>query len=99
MNSAPVHAVGMSWYLAEDFAEIKALMEDPQNFHATYSEWLKQAEKREQTELGKGVRVYRALIRPAEFREWCRLHSQKLNAEGRTNYASWVAAQEYAAGR
>lgn len=99
MNSSQVHAAGMVWYLAEDFDEIKALMEDAHTLHRTYTEWLQAAERGEQAQVAKGLRVYRAVIRPDEFRDWCRTRSLKVDAKARQQYASWFAAKEYSEGR
>lgn len=99
MNTQPIHATGMVWYLAEDFSEIKALMEDGHTLHRTHAEWQLAAEKGEQRARAKGGHVYRAIVRPAEFSAWCKARGLRINADARNQFASAFAAQEYRAGR
>jgi hypothetical protein len=99
MESAPANAIGMVWYLAEDFDEIQAMMGDGHGLHRTYAEWKTAAEAGEKRVSTNGGRVYRAIIRPAEFRAWCEARGVKLDANARNDFASQFAAQEYRAGR
>jgi hypothetical protein len=99
MNTKPINAIGMVWYLAEDFGEIKALMEDGHRLHRTYAEWQRAAEQGEQAMRTKGVRVYRAMLRPAPFKAWCVARGLNVDAKARNQFASEFASQEYRAGR
>lgn len=99
MKTPDVHAVGMAWYLAQDYAEIKALMKDAHLLHRTHAEWQLAAEQGEQKLRANGVRVYRAIVRPTEFRLWCSARSLDIDAQARQQFASEFAAQEYRAGR
>lgn len=94
-----IQATGMVWYLAEDFTAIKALMEDGRVLHKTFSEWKAAAEHGESSFQAKGGRVYRAILRPAEFKAWCAAKGLKLNAHARNQFASEFALNEYRAGR
>jgi hypothetical protein len=99
MTSLPIQATGMVWYLAEDFGEIKTLMEDGHKLPGTYAAWKLKAEAREKFFSGQGVLVYRAILRPAEFRAWCLARGINLNAKSRQDFAAWFAAQTYQAAR
>lgn len=99
MNTQPIAATGMVWYLAEDFDEIKALMQDPHTLHRTHAEWQRAAEKGEQSFCANGGRVYRAVLRPAPFKAWCNARGLNIDAKARNQFAAEFAAQEYRAGR
>lgn len=94
-----VQATGMVWYQAEDFTAIKAMMEDGHVLHDTHAGWKAAAENGERSFQAKGGRVYRAVIRPAEFKAWCEAKGLKLNAHARNQFASEFALNEYRAGR
>lgn len=98
-NSHPIRATGMVWYEAQDFDRIKSIMEDGHVLHRTYAEWKAAAEMGEKRMRRDGVRVYRAIINPSAFTDWCNARGLKLNADSRNQFASWHAAQEYRAGR
>lgn len=99
MKTPDVHAIGMAWYLAEDYAEIKTLMKDGHLLHRTHSEWQRAAEQGEKKMRADGVRVYRAILRPAEFNAWCTARGLDIDAGARQQFAAAFAAQEYRAGR
>lgn len=99
MNSSAIQATGMVWYLPEDFEQIKTLMKDGHTLYRTHAEWQRAAEKGEQLMRAKGVRVYRAILRPAAFKDWCSARGLDVDAHGRQQFASWFAANEYRAGR
>lgn len=99
MNTQTVQAAGMVWYLAEDFSEIKSLMVDGHLLHGTHAEWQRAAEQGEQRLRAQGVRVYRAILRPAAFRDWCRARGLNVDAKARNAFANEVAKNEYMAGR
>lgn len=89
----------MVWYLAEDFEQIKALMKDGHALHRTHAEWQRAAEQGEQRARAQGVRVYRAIVRPAAFKFWCEARGLDIDAKARNTFANEVAMQEYSAGR
>jgi len=91
---AVVRAVGMSWYRAEDYRRILEIMEDADKLHSTYDQWLKAAERGERELKGKGHIVIRAMLDPDQFTAWCREKGLKRDAQARTQFASWFAAQQ-----
>lgn len=99
MKSSAIQATGMVWYLPEDFEQIKALMTDGHVLHRTHAEWQRAAEQGEQRMRASGVRVYRAILRPAAFKAWCDARGLNVDADGRQAFASWFAANEYREGR
>lgn len=93
-----VELIGMVWYEAETFEEARLLMEDRDRLPRTYAEWKLKAEAGEQNSAGKAHLVVRATLRPQEFVQWCARHGQHINAQGRTAFANWVAAEKYRGG-
>jgi hypothetical protein len=99
MNTSRIQAAGMVWYLAEDFSQIKSMMKDGHLLHRTHAEWQLAAEQGEQRMRAQGVRVYRAIVRPAEFKAWCAARGLDIDAKARNQFANEFAAQEYRNGR
>jgi hypothetical protein len=91
MTAKAIRAAGMSWYRAEDYGRILAIMEDADELPSTYDQWRRGAERGERELKGRGHVVIRAMIDPEEFPAWCRKKGLKLDAHGRTTFASWVA--------
>lgn len=90
-----IRVVGMVWYSAQDFDEIKAMMKDGHKLHRTYAEWQQAAEQGERTLGGQGNLVVRAHLVPDAFCEYCRVHGLDLDAHGRNHFANWVARQAH----
>jgi hypothetical protein len=89
---AVVRSLSLS-YRAEDYGRILEIMEDADKLHQTYDQWLKAAELGERELKGKGHVVIRAMLDPDEFTAWCLEKGLKLDAEGRKQFASWVASR------
>lgn len=88
-----VSVIGMTWYLEEDFEEIKRLMTDGHTLHRTYSEWLKAATTGEEQQRRTGITVVRAIIRPTEFKQWCQSQGLNLDSKARMAFANHYARQ------
>ena len=99
MKQTPVQATGMVWYLPEDFEAIKAMMVDGHVLHATHTQWQAAAENGERQLRTQGARVYRAILRPEDFKAWCERNNLKPNASARNQFASEFAYREMQAGR
>jgi hypothetical protein len=94
MTAKAIRAAGMSWYRAEDYGRILEIMEDADKLPPTYDQWRRGAERGERELKGRRDVVIRAMIDPDEFPAWCREKGLKLDADGRTTFASWVAYQQ-----
>lgn len=85
--------VGMCWYSAEHFLQLRTMFEDGDKLHKTYEEWLSAAELgRKHLESG-GTRVVCVDLDPDVFPKWCHENGMTLNAQARTAYANWMAHQ------
>lgn len=86
--------IGMAWYRPEDYEAILRIMEDRNRLFDTYEEWLRSAEKGEQSMRLQGCVIVRAYIDPVTFPQWCLDTGHKLDAKARMDYANLISAQE-----
>lgn len=82
---------GIAWYLPGDYGQARALMADADSLPETFAEWLRRAEEAERKMQDSGHRVVRAILDPFEFSIWCRDNGAAADADGRAQFASWVA--------
>jgi hypothetical protein len=88
-----VRIVGIPWYDADDFDELRKLFDDRDVLHGTHREWLAAATGLERQLMAQGYRVVRGKIKPKEFDEWCAAKGLKRDAEARNEFASLIAAK------
>ncbi len=93
MNQPQVQVLGMVWYLEEDFQEAKQLMADSHTLHDTYTQWHKAATAGEQHSRAAGIHVVRAIIKPAEFKQWCEQRGLNIDSKARNAFANHIAMQ------
>ena len=86
------------WYEAADYAEIKALMVDGQQLPGTYMRWRLQAMATDERLVAEGDVVFRAVLKPAEFRAYCADHDRAPDAETRDEFAMRAALLAYREG-
>lgn len=95
MTQLPIRAVGIPWYRREDYARVRKLFKDGDQFPATFDHWLKAAEKTKQVYEADGYIVLKAYIDPSTFPVWCKTRGLDIDANARTEFGSWFAAQAY----
>lgn len=83
--------LGLPWYDACDWEQIKAIMEDGHSLASTYGKWHADAKELEEALRGEGYAVVRAHIRPVDFVAWCKANGHQVNAKGRNAFAGWCA--------
>ncbi|MDP3417879.1 hypothetical protein [Falsiroseomonas sp.] len=88
-----VSAVGMAWYRAETFAEVRASMADAEKLPATFEKFLYAAMKGEEKLRRAGHAVIRVYLDMDEFPAFCRARGLNVDAKGRMEYAAHVAHQ------
>ncbi len=91
--SMPVSAVGIVWYRRENYAACLAVMADRHLLPKTFDEWLRAAEEGVERLRTQGHTVHKVQIDPIEFKKWCIASGKNVDASGRTEYASWMAAK------
>ncbi|MDD2686562.1 MAG: hypothetical protein PHY62_10420 [Gallionella sp.] len=80
--------VGLTWYTAETWAQIRATAIDPDCFETSFEKWKTMAVKARCEFQRSGVRALECRIVPEEFFAWCTQHSQENNATSRAEFVS-----------
>lgn len=89
----PSKIVGLPWYKAENFLQLRSLFDDSSLIQSTYAEWMKSAEVitgRFHREGRKTVRIDMDLV---EFPRWCAEKGIRLNGASRCAYADHVVGE------
>jgi len=96
-----LHAVGLPWYEPETYDRVCALMSDKDRMFSTYASWLAAAQRTEDQMRRQGHSTVRVVLDLEQFPAWCTANRPGLDidAEARTQYASFIAAQQYRAGQ
>lgn len=92
--SQPKMLAAQCWYAAEQYAEIKAAMEDGHLLPGLYAHWLEGAEQREEQARAKGATVVRVPFDLGEFRRFCAHFRVPLNSDTRAKFAAIKASQD-----
>ena len=88
-----ISAVGMAWYRAEPFGDVRAMMTDAEKLPATFEKFLYAAMKGEEKLRRAGHAVIRVHLDADEFPAFCRARGLDVDAHGRMEYAAFVAAR------
>lgn len=80
--------VGITWYTAETWAQVKAAATDPERFEESFAEWEAVAVKARRDFQRSGVTAIEFQIIPQDFFAWCTLHCKENNAEARAEFVS-----------
>ena len=91
-STQPVRTVGIAWYRAQDYGQIRRIMADAAGFPATYREWREASERLESDLKRRGHVVLRAIVDPEIFPVWCKARGLNIDGEARTRFASEVVA-------
>ena len=88
------HAIGMVWYLREDYGRIVEIMEDGEQFPPNFDAWLGLAEMLESKFSECGLPVIRVTIEPETFLAWRVARGLPADAALRDLFASEYAFQQ-----
>lgn len=91
MNQIPLRVIGMAWYRREDYAHLRKLFEDGRNLPLTFDKWLKRAKLGKERLERQGAIVEKVYIDPEAFPRWCAERGLHIDANGRTQYAAFMA--------
>jgi hypothetical protein len=86
--------IGIPWYRQDDYERLRAMFKDGWKLPDTFDDWLASAQAKQDELAWRGELVERAYIDPKTFPEWCRLHHQEMDEEGRMAYANECAASK-----
>jgi hypothetical protein len=80
--------VGIAWYSAASWAEVKDTAADPECFEASFPAWEAMAISARRELQRSGVRAIECPIVPQDFFAWCELNSRVNNAAARAEFVS-----------
>ncbi|MBU1425253.1 MAG: hypothetical protein KKH12_10610 [Gammaproteobacteria bacterium] len=80
--------IGVTWYNAETWAQVKAAATDPERFEDSFQKWEAMAIKARREFQRSGVRAIECQIIPEEFFEWCAQNNQENNSTSRAEFVS-----------
>jgi hypothetical protein len=90
MNS---QGIAIPFFTEAQWIAARSVMEDGANFHDSYAEFVQLVVNKEVELRAQGKNTIRIHIDPQLFAHWCRLNGRKVNAESRSIFAAWKAAQ------
>lgn len=79
---------GVTWYIEETWAQVKASASDPERFEESFPEWEAMAISALSKLRSSGVRAVEFHIIPQELFAWCALNSKVNNAASRAEFVS-----------
>jgi len=95
MERIGISARSMLWFNnAAQYMEYMAIFEDAHLMSPTYAHWKKRATDAFESLRRSGITVVKVQASAHEFKAWCSSHAIGLNAEGRTEFATFKAAQQ-----
>jgi hypothetical protein len=80
--------VGLTWYNAETWAEVKASASDPECLEDSFPAWEKMAVQARRELQRSGVRAVECHIVPQDFFAWCAAHGKVNNAAARAEFVT-----------
>lgn len=80
--------IGVTWYTAETWAQVKATATDPACFEDSFEKWKAMAVAARRNFQRSGVMALECQIVPEEFFAWCVANQQENNSTARGEYVS-----------
>ncbi len=80
--------VGVAWYSAAEWAQLRAIAPDADKLEATYDEWVAVAEKGLRDLRSAGLAPERVPVRLDLLRAWCDARGRRPDAAARAEYAA-----------
>jgi len=79
-------AVAIGWYSLQDWQRLKRVAADSEVLHATYLEWVEEAERTVATLRVAGTMVEKLEVDLEELEEWCRTRSLENTSANRARF-------------
>ena len=80
--------VGLTWYNADTWLQVKATAIDPERFENSFPEWENMANKARRELQRSGARAIEFQVIPQEFFDWCVSNNKLNSAESRAEFVS-----------
>lgn len=92
-HDPPQMVIGVAWYLAKDWDDMRDLCSDRDEMHGSFEAWQRAAKQTERTLTAEGRTIVRVTIDPAEFAGWCAVRGRSMNGEARAEFVTEKARQ------
>lgn len=93
-----LQGIGIPFFSQTEWEKAKRLMEDANNFHDTYPEFVQAVENSERDLRSQGIACIRVNLVMDDFIPWCKRLGCKVDSKARSHYAA-MRAQELDIGR
>ncbi len=80
--------IGLTWYTADTWAEVKSTATDPECFEKSFEAWKAMAVSFRRELQRTGVHAVECQIIPHVFAKWCALNNQENNSTSRSEFVS-----------
>ena len=87
--------LGMAWYQADQWDELRAVSADVDDLESTYEEWLAFAERKLSQLRAKGVILEKVPVDLDELVQWCESEGVKVDGRSRANFAAHKVRLQY----
>ena len=92
-HDPPEMVIGVAWYLAKDWDDMRSLCSDRDEMHESFGAWQRSAKQTERTLKAEGHTIVRVTIDPAEFAGWCAVRGRSMDGEARAEFVTEKARQ------
>jgi hypothetical protein len=78
--------MGIAWFKAEQWNQLRSISIDKENIDETYSQWLKTTRKSLSKRRLQGMHVHKVLIDVDELQAWCADEKCPIDADARIRF-------------
>lgn len=89
-----LQGIAIPFFTETQWIAARAVMEDGHTFHDSYADFVQRVVQAETKLRAEGKATIRVNIDPVLFPQWCRANARKVNAESRSLYAAFFAANQ-----
>ncbi len=82
-----VKQIDVPWFRPSEYADIRAAVDDAEDMHSTYAEWLKAATDGCNRLIAEGFAVNKVDFDLELFLAWCRWKNAKVDTNARSQFA------------
>jgi len=89
-----MNSVGMPWYTADSWAQLRAVADDHADLVETVEEYEQKAERLIRQFAAQGIAVEKVLIDIDALVRWCRREGYRIDQKGRAAYGAMLLASK-----
>ena len=89
--------VGVGWYSPSQWARLRQVSADPDQFEQTYMEWLTTYERTTRDLAAQGMSLREVPVDVGELEKWCHERNKPIDGDARAEYVLEVVQRRHAA--